>query len=172
MPYIPPQYDFHGNSTALTGSNPSVDPNSALMSFEDYYHQYTGHKVNPYGLAAKFDDFFTGKTSSAKQAYETYKAQYELEKNKQLEAERNALTWAREDSSVQRLMADYQKAGLNPYLLLSGGNLSSGISNSQASAASYKRSSEKSKSSINGKEAASMVTSAIKAIALIAMLAG
>lgn len=169
MPYITPRYDFQGNSTSPSGSMPS-SAQGALMNFDDFYKQYTGYKVDPNSLGAKIDNFFSGKVTSAKQAYENYLADYEYRRNQEAISAQNALTFAREDSQVQRLMEDYKKAGLNPYMLLTGGNLSSGVVSSQASAPSYKRSSSKSDKSSN--EGMKAVTSAIKAIALIAMLAG
>ena len=174
MPYLPPKYDLQGNETGYyPGQNPIKTMSSAngeLMSFEDYYKQATGYKTSPYSLIGKIDDFFSGKATSAKQAYENYLADYEYKRNQAATSAQNALTFAREDSQVQRLMEDYKKAGLNPYMLLSGGNLSSGVVSSQASAPAYKRSSSKSGKSSN--EGLKAVTSAIRAIALIAMLAG
>lgn len=169
MPYIPPKYDFQGNKLASQGSTPVASANSAVMSFDDFYKQYTGYSTNPYGIAGKIDNFFTGKTNSAEIAYQNYLADYEYQRNKADTSAANAITFAREDSQIQRLMQDYKAAGLNPYLLLNGGNISGGAVSSQAQRPEYKRGSSKSRSKDKTGE---VISSAIKAIALVAMLAG
>lgn len=155
----------------LTAKGSDVAPASAsdaLMNYSDYYKKTTGYNFNPDSLWGKIDNFFTGKESAARQAYENYLSESEYKRNQAATSAQNELTFAREDSQIQRLMQDYKAAGLNPYMLLSGGNLSSGVVSSQASAPTYKRSSYKKEK----KSGTSAVSSAIRAIALIAMLAG
>lgn len=165
MPFMYPKYDSKGNPTAQqpTSAYKQMQLGDNPGSYEQFYKDYTGYGVNPYGLAGRIDNFFTGKQTASAEEYQRYLEAY----NARIA---NEQTWAREDSQIQRLMADYKAAGLNPYLLMSGGNLSSGVVSSQA----YRRKSpgNSAKSNNSGKKEVSAITSAIKAIAFIAMMAG
>lgn len=164
---------------------------SSPISYSEWRDQQVS---NYYNTGNGWKDFWRGLTTWPKllnskndadfgrKAYEDYVsnwernydyslAEQEYARNKADVSAANKLTFAREDSQVQRLVEDYKKAGLNPYMILNGGNLSSGVVSSQAASPSYKRSSYK-KSKSNDDESLKTVTSAIRAIALIAMLAG
>lgn len=153
---------------ALTLGNTSDTP----VSFYDYYNAYgQDHastrwmKSDPYSLASDLQNFFKGTRSSALKEYENYLSDFEYKKNQAAVAKQNAETYAREDSQVQRAMADYLKAGVNPYALVMNGSLGSVSSASQASAASYKKaSSETSTKKSNG-----LLNTALKILALIVL---
>lgn len=146
------------------------------VSYYDYYNaygkdHYQGYgnylDLNPDGFLGKVRNFFTGQGSSAEREYQNYLAGYEYNKNAKATAAANAETYAREDSQVQRLMKDYAAAGLNPYSLLTGGNLSSGVVSSQAQRPSYKRGSYKKQKD----QKSDIVNSAMRAIMMLAFFA-
>lgn len=99
-----------------------------------------------------------------KDAYSKYLSDFEYQRSMKDTSAANALTYAREDSQIQRLMDDYRKAGLNPYMLLSGGNLSSGVVSSIAQKPEYK------KPKYKDDDRTKAISSAIRAIAVLAML--
>lgn len=163
---------------------------AAPMSYTDWRDQQIS---NYYNTGSGWTDFWRGFTTWPKllnmkndadfgrKAYEDYVANWERNydyslaeqeyaRNKADVSAANQLTFAREDSQVSRLVQDYKNAGLNPYIILNGGNLSSGVVSSQAASPSYKRSTYK-KSKSNDDESAKVVTSAIRAIAAVALLA-
>ena len=161
-------YQFGDVFHSLTGNslkNPVHDISSAAKTFNingpKTFEQYSGIS-DPYSIGSRIDNFFTGKVTSAEKAYQNYLADYEFKRNAEASAKANQETWAREDSQIQRLMEDYQKAGLNPYLLLSGGNLSSGVVSSQSQKPTYKK-----KSLEEGKVESKLMNTAVKVLALL-----
>lgn len=105
------------------------------MSFQDYYEQYTGYKDfdadHPF---ASIENFFTGNRDKAKSEYEAYLTN--LNNRNEYLATQSARAWQEymDSTKIQRLMKDYEKAGLNPYLAINDNGLSgSSLSGAKAS---------------------------------------
>lgn len=154
----------------LVNSNTSDTP----VSFNDYYNAYGRDKhgdawidAMPDSLGARITNFFTGTANSAKQDYENYLADFEHKKNlKTQQAE-----WAREDSKVQRAVADIKKAGLNPWLALNGGSMSSAISASDSASVRYKAREQYLKNDKSNDKGLNVLGTALKIILFAAMMA-
>lgn len=150
---------------------------SSPVSFYDYYNAYgrdhskntswlnTWQDADPYSFSGRLDNFFSGTRKSAEADYQKYLSEYEYRRNSAATELANKQTWAREDSQVQRLMEDYQKAGLNPYALLVGGNISSGVVSSQAQKPEYQRGKFKER---DDKKSSTLGT-ALKLLAILAL---
>lgn len=146
--------------------------NHSPESFNDYYHTNSsspgfgltdGHAIyDPNSALAKIYDFFTGKISSTRQAYENYVADWEFQRNKEQAAYETWLGQQREDNSFQRQAVDIQKAGFNPAMaLISGGSISNAPSSAMETAR-YKRASQSKE-----KNDDQLLSSALKILALI-----
>lgn len=104
------------------------------MSFDDYWEQNNsyGTSSNPDQLMVKFINMFTGEDKRVKREYEAYLQN--LNNRNEFNAVQSARAYDKmmDDSKYQRMMKDFEAAGLNPYLLLNNG----GISASSASSSS------------------------------------
>ena len=145
---------------------------SSPVSFYDFYNAYgASHSPgqgkwsdsDPYSFGGWFQNLLHGTRQSAEKEYENYKADWEAYQNNKKTQVANAETYSREDTQVQRLMEDYQNAGLNPYLLLNGGNISGGVVSSQSQYQPYKRASS------TKKDESKIASSALKILAIIAL---
>lgn len=96
------------------------------MSFDDYWkeHNSYGTLSNPDQLMVKFLNMFTGEDKRVKREYETYLQN--LNNRNEFNAVQSARAYDKmmDDTKVQRMMKDYEAAGLNPYLLINNGGVS------------------------------------------------
>ena len=139
---------------------------STPVSFYDYYNAYgqdrygakNWTKVDPNSFGGRFQNFMSGTGSSAKQQYEQYLAEYEYQRN--LKAPQN---------DVQKAVADIKAAGLNPWLALNGGSMSSAVTASQSASARYEVRDKQLKGDKSGK-ASSLLGSALKILIMAAIM--
>ena len=106
------------------------------MSFEDYWKQsgYFGSDSNPDAFHNKFFNFFSGDVNKARGEYETYLNN--LNARNEYLATQSARAWDKmmDNSKIQRSIKDYEKAGLNPYLLINSGSIGGGTAPTSAKA--------------------------------------
>lgn len=115
---------------------------------------------------AKF--FGSGAESSFESAYEAYINNLN-NKNEYL-ATQSARQYDKmmDDSKVQRMMADYEKAGLNPYLLLNNGGVSVGsIPSSSKADYGYKKKTADDKDPSKGRDIALLLLGVAKLAAAL-----
>lgn len=98
------------------------------MSYDQFWREN-----NSYGTSSpegqfwnKFLNFFTGEDKRVQGEYEAYLNN--LNARNEYLATQSARAYDRlmDDTKVQRMMADYEAAGLNPYLLVNNGGVSVG----------------------------------------------
>ena len=151
------------------------------MDFNEFYNNYGREKyknskdrwieMDPNHWLAKLGNFFTGDVDYAKNKYEAYLTN--LKNRNEFLATQSARQWEKmmDDTKVQRTLKDYEKAGLNPYLLISDGGF--GVSSAPSAAkASYDTHSMKKadKDSDSLKSAAGLATLLIAVMKVAAML--
>lgn len=152
------------NSASNTSSDAVPVRPSDLLSKDEYWQQYKNRSdfygkqgnilVAPehYGdLNYKIAKFFgSGAENSFDEAYEAYKANWENDYNNYLndlnnyyedKAVQSARAWDEymSSSQYQRTFSDLEKAGVNPYMLVSSGSVSPASYNSSAKADYAKR---------------------------------
>lgn len=145
---------------------------SSPVDWADYYNAYgrdhssSWTNANPDSLGAKINNWFTGDADAARSAYENYLNEYKNHRDTKAQQSE----WAREDSSVQRAVADIMKAGLNPWLALNGGSMSSAVNASSSAPVRYQVKEQQLKSKQGKNNAGQLLGTAIKLIAMIALL--
>lgn len=104
------------------------------MSFDDYWKENNsyGTTSNPDQLMVKFLNFFTGEDKKVKRDYEAYLQN--LNNRNEFNAVQSARAYEKmmDDSKYQRMMKDFEAAGLNPYLLVNNGGVSASSAPSAA----------------------------------------
>ena len=126
------------------------------MSMDEYWQQYKQdfYKGSAVKAPEHYDDlnyriakfFGHGAESSFESAYEAYLNN--LNNRNEYLATQSARNWDKmmDDTKIQRSMADYEKAGLNPYLLINSGSVGGGTAPTSAkSEYGYKKTRKESK---------------------------
>lgn len=108
----------------------NAQPEQAI-SFYDFYNQQGRAEhgsswidADPEHWAAKFGNFFTGRVDKAKHDYEAYLRN--LDDRNEFLAQQSARAYDKmmDDTKYQRMMKDFEAAGLNPYLMVNNGGIS------------------------------------------------
>lgn len=104
------------------------------MTYEQFYQNIHGAGSTPYGLSNKFVNKFTDWDTKAREDYDTYLQN--LNARNEFKAVQSARQYEKmmDDTKIQRMMKDYEKAGLNPYLLVNDGGVSASSAPSAAKA--------------------------------------
>lgn len=110
-----------------------------------------GIPIDDYSLGADMSNWFTGNYDKIRDRYENYYTNYMLGYNEYLD-----------NTRYQRAMKDLMDAGLNPYLLLTGGSAS------PASGGSYNVS-ESSQSNFKGERSSDLFGTILKLLGSIAI---
>lgn len=117
-----------------------------LLTFDDWFnetHPNTAKAVNQFGGYRGFSPAMiwgniTGQKKQYEHEYETYKENYLANlknRNEYLATQSaNAFSKMMDDTKTARAMKDYERAGLNPYLLVNSGSIGSGSVPSSAKA--------------------------------------
>ena len=103
----------------------NAQPEQAL-SYRDWFAQNVRDDVDPYNPLFRFGNFVSGTGDYYNNRYKTYLEN--VDKNNEYIATQSARAWDKymDDTKIQRLMKDYEKAGLNPYSLVTDSGLSAG----------------------------------------------
>lgn len=106
------------------------------MSFHDWHEQYYGSKgyLDPESLAGRVSNFFDGIGNRERSEYQTYLDN--LDRRNEFLSQQSARGYDKmmDDSKYQRMMKDFEAAGLNPYLIVNSGGVSASSSPSGAKA--------------------------------------
>ena len=105
------------------------------MSFEDWRSQSKYHGfVDPDSLVGRVVNFFDGSRDKQYRDYQTYLDN--LDRQNEFISQQSARGYDKmmDDTKYQRMMKDFQAAGLNPYLLVNNGGISASSSPSGAKA--------------------------------------
>lgn len=108
-----------------------------VLTFDDWMaenHPNSSKAINKFGgidaPLPKFWNWFTGDSKKWEREYNTYVDNYlsNLKNRNEYLATQSANAFEKmmDDTKIQRSMNDYEKAGLNPYLLINGGSIGSG----------------------------------------------
>lgn len=96
------------------------------VSFDDYWKDNNryGTLDNPDQLMVRFLNFFTGEDKRVKREYDAYLQN--LNNRNEFKAVQSARAYDKmmDDTKYQRMMKDFEAAGLNPYLLINNGGIS------------------------------------------------
>lgn len=138
------------------------------QTFEQWFAEnYPGmNGGNPYG----YDNvFFQSFYKNVKNQYDTYLAN--LDNRNEYRASQAANQWAagREDTEMQRAVKDFEAAGLNPYLVINSGNISSSPASSAAKASynSPRGNDKMSKTGESGRNIALLLLAAARLVAAL-----
>lgn len=144
----------------------NAQPESAITL--DEYWKSVGNNENIDSPGNKFLNFWTGMTSKARREYETYLSN--LKNKNEFIASQSARAWDKmlDDTKYQRMMKDFEKAGLNPYLLINNNGISASSAPS-SSKASYDRHTIEQKKS-NDKTGSNIAMAVLAMIKIAAML--
>lgn len=104
------------------------------MSFNDWKDQSVYRLLDTDSLTGKISNFFVGMGDRAKRDYQTYLDN--LDRRNEFISQQSARGFDKmmDDTKYQRMMKDFQAAGLNPYLLVNSGGISASSSPSGAKA--------------------------------------
>lgn len=110
-----------------------------VLSYGDWFHE-KGYDRSGIGSAynplRRFWNFVSGEGAKLNSEYQAYRDNVNI-RNEQL-ASQSAKAWDKmmDDTKYQRMFKDFEKAGLNPYLLVNSGSFSASAPTS--SKANYK----------------------------------
>ena len=118
------------NSAAQTAA---VEQPEEVVDFNTFYKEngFTGTQIDPNNMLSKIANWFIGDVDSAKKMYESYLNNVNI--RNEARATQSARAWEEymDSTKYQRAFQDLEKAGLNPYLLVNGGqSLAAGSSSS------------------------------------------
>lgn len=148
------------------------------MDFNEFYNNYGRAKYNgswvdmdPEHWFTKLGNLLTGDIDTAKNKYEAYLTN--LKNRNEFVSAQSAREWEKmmDDTKYQRMMKDFEAAGLNPYLLINNGGISASAAPSAAKASYDMHSMKKAeKNSGDLKSAAGLATLLLAVVKVAAML--
>lgn len=139
------------------------------MSWDQYWEMYDPARAKAYGspdsLRGKIGNFFSGKVTAAKQAYQNYLDKYNADWNAEQSALKTRQDWDREDTQPIRQKEAMEAAGFNPYMLYAGGGSSAlTVPSSQSHDTQYQH-----KTKVTEKDESKLAGTALRLLALIVL---
>lgn len=123
---------------SFIGAQPEVAKDFSTF-YNDYMHDlygdaWNGHEQSPDHWTQKINNFFTGDADRAKHMYDAYLTN--LKNRNEFLSQQSARAYDKmmDDTKYQRMMKDFEAAGLNPYLLINSGGVSASSAPSGAKA--------------------------------------
>lgn len=111
----------------------NAQPEQAI-SFHEWHKKNYGGYLDPDNWMGKLTNFFDGIGDRERSEYQTYLDN--LDRRNEFLAQQSARGYDKmmDDTKYQRMMKDFEAAGLNPYLLVNNGGISASSSLSGAKA--------------------------------------
>lgn len=137
------------------------------MTYADYYEKYSGFGTSDYdNIFMKIIGGLSGTNKKMEDDYRTYLDN--LNKKNEFLASQSSRAWDKmmDDTKYQRMMKDFERAGLNPYLLVNDGGISAASSPS-SSKANYDSKWTKEKSGSSGRDVALLLIAAARLVAAL-----